>query len=123
MSRQHTKDDRTDAVQKALGKRIKELRRIANFNQETLGAKIELSSRTLSEYERGNCLPSMNTLIRLADALETPLEDLFHFDELAPHDTEARRAKRDLARAVASMDATTIRLVTQIARLLTRHRR
>ncbi|MBI4689076.1 MAG: helix-turn-helix transcriptional regulator, partial [Nitrospirae bacterium] len=62
---------------KVIGLRIKELRRAKNMSQEKLSEKIGISSKYLSSIERGKGNPSLDTVIKLALALDVELSDVF----------------------------------------------
>ena len=60
-----------------LGSRIKELRKRKGFTQEQLSEKMEINSKYLSSIERGNENPTLNTLIKLSEALEVDSGEIF----------------------------------------------
>jgi len=53
------------------------LRRNAGLTQEKLAIKIGRTAEAISNIERGKSLPTLETLIALAQALELPLRDFF----------------------------------------------
>lgn len=105
------------SVVKEVGKKIRQLRhsRIGErLTQEELAQKARISVSFLSMIERGERAPHLETLWRIASALEVPLVDLFHGDLSGNHqviepvlrplvDTCRRYSlgKRDLDRLVA----------------------
>lgn len=62
---------------KELGERIRNIRRSAGFTQEKLGEKADLSYKYISELERGQVNVSIDSLIRIADAVGVKIGDLF----------------------------------------------
>jgi transcriptional regulator with XRE-family HTH domain len=66
-------------VEKALGKRIAELRKATGLSQETLAAKARYSTEFISLVERGLNSPSVAGLARIAKALNVEIKDLFDF--------------------------------------------
>lgn len=60
-----------------IGKKIKELRSVAGFTQETLGTMIGVSEKVISKWENGTTLPSVEILPSLADAFKINIDDLF----------------------------------------------
>ena len=64
-------------VRKALGIRIKELRLAAGRTQAQLAEALEVQTETISRLERGHSLPSVETMLRIAKALDTDLSRLF----------------------------------------------
>ncbi|MEM7505565.1 MAG: helix-turn-helix transcriptional regulator [Pseudomonadota bacterium] len=57
--------------------RIREIRKNQNMNQETLAAKIGMSQSNISEIENGIHNPTLQTLARIAHALNCELSELF----------------------------------------------
>jgi len=60
-----------------LGCVIKQLRIQRGLTQEHLAEKASLHRTYLSDIERGARNPSLETLVRLATALQTSLEEIF----------------------------------------------
>lgn len=65
----------------ALGAHIRSLRRASKISQEELGFKASISAAHLGQIERGIKNPTVETLGKIAAALDIPLRDLFSFDE------------------------------------------
>ncbi len=59
-----------------LGGRIREARRNAGLSQEKLAEQIGVSRQAVTKWEAGQAAPSTENLLRLAEALHTPLETL-----------------------------------------------
>jgi transcriptional regulator with XRE-family HTH domain len=71
------------SVVKEVGKKIRQLRlsRVGpRMTQEALSEKARISVSFLSMIERGERSPHLETLAKIASALEVPLADLFHGD-------------------------------------------
>ena len=64
-------------VKALVGKRIKSLRQARKTTQEALAEKMGISAKYLSSIERGQENPTLDTLIKLADALKVELEEIF----------------------------------------------
>lgn len=60
-----------------LGKRIRHLRKIAQYTQEELGENSGLSYKFIGEIERGEVNPSLDSLSGIARALKINVRDLF----------------------------------------------
>jgi transcriptional regulator with XRE-family HTH domain len=60
-----------------IGHAIHTIRRQKGLTQETLAVAIGTDSGYLSRIENGNRQPSLDLLIRLAEALQTPLSSIF----------------------------------------------
>ena len=57
-------------------KNLKLLRQKKNITQVRLSVAVEVSQETISAYESGKALPSADTLIKIADFLETSVDYL-----------------------------------------------
>lgn len=73
--------------------RIRELRLTRNLSQRDLAVKAGISPALVSQVERGVTDPSLETLRRLARALDTPIFDLLHTGD-APTPSIVRRGDR-----------------------------
>lgn len=70
-------------VVKEVGKKIRHLRTSRfgpRMTQEDLAEKAEISVSFLSMIERGERAPHLETVAKLASALQVPLTELFSFD-------------------------------------------
>jgi len=78
-----------------LGRRIRIIRKAKGWTQEQLGSKADISYKFIGEIERGQQNPSFDTLVKIADALEIELFDLFRFEQGITNrkDIEARLTK------------------------------
>ncbi|WP_051182915.1 helix-turn-helix domain-containing protein [Desulfocurvibacter africanus] len=68
-------------IQKALAERVRQLRKRAKFTQEALAERAELSIQHISDLERGRGNPTLQSLERLATALDVRLWDLIEVGE------------------------------------------
>lgn len=59
-----------------LGDRIKELRKERGWSQDELAAKAGSDARGISRYENGRITPSLDALVRIAEALNVSLDHL-----------------------------------------------
>ena len=67
------------SVKELIGRRIKEARQAKGLSQEALSEKIGMSAKYLSSVERGKENPTLDTLVKLADALEIETSELFNY--------------------------------------------
>lgn len=65
---------------KLLGKRIRELRKRRNINQERLAELIGVEPATISNIENGKNYPSMINLENIMNALGVTFLDVFDFE-------------------------------------------
>ncbi len=68
-------------VRKELGSKLKEIRKIKGFTQEVLAEKSNLNYKYLGELERGKVNVSLDSLLRISQALEINIGDLFRRKE------------------------------------------
>lgn len=68
----------------ALGSHIRQLRHQKKVSQEELGFKASISAAHLGQIERGQKKPTVETLGRIAAALNISVSELFHFDAPVP---------------------------------------
>ena len=71
---------KSETPQILLGRRIRSLRNTRGWTQEQLGAEAGINYKFLGEIERGQQNPSFNVLIKIADALEVDLMELFRLE-------------------------------------------
>ena len=62
-----------------LGERVKYFRQLSKFTQAQLAEKADLSVNYVSEIETGMASPTLKTLLKLAQALNVEIEELFNF--------------------------------------------
>ena len=62
---------------KAFGKQLQLYRERAGYSQEALAEQIECSTIFISYIERGEKSPSLDTLVKLANALDISVDILF----------------------------------------------
>ena len=70
-------------ARKILGLRIRALRKAAGMTQEELGDKSSLNYKFIGELERGRVNVSLDSLVKLADALEVKPASFFPSDNAA----------------------------------------
>jgi len=64
------------SIRKALGQRIKQLRKQKGWTQKELANQIEASHAQLNKYESGQNSPPLDRLILLAEVLDTSVDFL-----------------------------------------------
>lgn len=71
--------------------KIKEFRKELQISQQELADRIKTSQRNISNWENGDFEPDCETILRLADALDVTVDELFGREEL---NCEERKSKR-----------------------------
>ncbi len=64
-----------------LGKNIQKYRKLNKITQEKLAEIIDLEINSISSIERGKYFPSPDNLVKIANALNVSISDLFCFKE------------------------------------------
>jgi len=68
-------------LKERFGNRLQTLRNNAEMTQEELADKIGLTIESISNIERGIFGPKFDNLQKIADALNTPVMNLFDFEQ------------------------------------------
>ena len=72
----------TNNIKKLLGRRIHELRKSKNLTQEELAEKIGIGTPNISYFETGRFSPAIETLEKIAKALDVEIYELYMFNPL-----------------------------------------
>ncbi len=99
-----------------LGARIKELRKARQLSQEQLSEKINIDSKHLSRIEVGKSYPSLDTLEKIAKALNVEIKDLFEF----MHQVRNKELTKNISKLLKEADEKKQRLVLKIIRAIVR---
>ncbi|NBK79722.1 XRE family transcriptional regulator [bacterium D16-76] len=75
-------DVQRENIMKALGERIRSIRHKLSISQEELAFRAKLNSAYLGQVERGLRCPTIDTLCRIALALEITPADLLRSEDL-----------------------------------------
>ena len=78
-------------VKVLLGSRIRSLRNMKGWTQQELGEQADVNYKFVGEIERGQQNPSFAVLVKIADALEVELPEMFRFDQEALSRNEIER--------------------------------
>jgi transcriptional regulator with XRE-family HTH domain len=82
---------RGNPIAARVGENVATARMRADLSQEELGVMASLHRTEISLIERGTRLPRIDTMIKLAGALEVPLEALIEGIEWSPGSTTLGR--------------------------------
>lgn len=64
-----------------LGNRIKELREVRHFSQVELAEAMHVSKQSISNWENGNILPSVEMVVKLAEFFSVSTDYLLGLDD------------------------------------------
>ncbi len=65
---------------KAIGKRLRELRKAKDLSQEHLAWKADSELSQLSRMERGIVNARLSQILKITEALDVPVKELFDFE-------------------------------------------
>ncbi len=68
-----------DNIKELLGKKIRELRKAKKYTQEQLAEKVDIGTPNISYFETGKYSPSIETLEKIAKALDVEIYELYMF--------------------------------------------
>ncbi len=88
----------------AIGKRIKKRREERQLTQEQLAEQLHVTRQAVSNWENAKTQPDIDTLLRLAEVLELPAEELLYGekrDGSAISDSSLDHAKKGIGFGVA----------------------
>jgi len=101
---------------KLFGKRIKELRESKNFTQEKFAEIIEIQSRQLSRIETGKNFTTIDTLEKMAKALDVEIKDLFAFK----HQKNKKLLISDIINMLDNTDEKNVKLIYKLVQAVLR---
>ncbi|MDD3662129.1 MAG: helix-turn-helix transcriptional regulator [Candidatus Dojkabacteria bacterium] len=87
-----------------IGKKIKKAREEQGISQKDLGMSLGLSDKAVSAYEASRTIPPLETLIRIAEELNKPI-DYFIKENAPDYKVESR---------IATMEQTVSKLLNEI---------
>ncbi|MEJ0063287.1 MAG: helix-turn-helix transcriptional regulator [Alphaproteobacteria bacterium] len=109
---------REKKLNRQLGQRVKQLRRLKGLTQEELADAINRSVDTVSNIERGFSSTRLDTVAQLAKVLSVTLPEMFDFPSAQEKGQEKGKAHRKeidrLTRLLVSCPANRLPTVTKI---------
>ncbi|MGQ0507976.1 MAG: helix-turn-helix domain-containing protein [Myxococcaceae bacterium] len=105
-------------VERKLGRRIADHRKLAKLTQAELAEKVGVATETISRLERGAAIPSLARLESVAAALGVELHDLFRFRDQS---TSKDRLIDQLVSLVRTRSAGDIEVVRDVAARVLSH--
>lgn len=84
-----------------IGQKIKKIRKEKNITQRELGERMGISQQQIAQYENGKLKPKLETIGRIADALEISRNTLY--DAIDTHE-KSDLLKNDLIELIKSMN-------------------
>ena len=99
-----------------LGKRIREIRKSQGLSQERLAERAGISAQYVSNIERGKENPTLDLLLRLADALKVSLGQMCDFETV--EDMNQRKMRSSIGAILQKADPDRLRLALKLLRSL-----
>lgn len=103
-------------LKKLLGARIKELRKASHLSQERLSEMIGKDAKHISRIEVGGSYPSLDTLEKIAHALDSEMKDFFEFSHLADFKT----INNDIVKMIRKADEEKRKLIARLIKAVIR---
>jgi len=104
-------------LQEIIGVRIRALRNDRGWTQEELGARADLDFTTIGGAERGEKSLSLNSLARVADALEVEIAWLVRPEVSRKGQAESEELIEELLAAVRDLTPRQLRHVLELVRV------
>jgi len=108
-------ENRDQKIKELLGSRIRTLRNIKKWSQQDLGERADINYKFLGEIERGQQNPSFHVLVKIADALEVELPELFRFEQ---ETTDRKELIEKLNEIIKSLNDEDLRQVFLMLKIL-----
>ncbi len=90
--------DSAKATNRALGKRLAQLRKMRGHSQQELARRVGAVQVVISDYEHGKLRLSAEMALRFASALDVPIQELLHPSKPLPVEPPNRPSRRLLRR-------------------------
>lgn len=97
-----------------IGQRIKKLRRSKGFSQERLAEIMGISPKYLSNIERGKENPTLDMFIKLANALNVEVAEVFNYS----YEQSSKELRQVVMGLLKDGDENQLRLITRIAKAI-----
>ena len=104
-------------LQQVIGARMRALRKKKQWTQEELGARAELDFTTIGGAERGEKSLSLNSLARVAQALEVDLAWLVRQEESETGEPESEELLEELLGLVRDLPPKELRHILQLVKV------
>lgn len=89
-------DNQKREVTLAVGQRIKYFRHMRSISQESLALRANINPAYFGQVERGLKCPTIDTLYKIANALEVPLSELLRIDVFPNYAKDCNQKVNDL---------------------------
>lgn len=100
---------------KLIGLRLQAIRVASKMTQAKFGELIDRTSEAVSNLERGNSLPSVETLMRMSEALNRPLGEMFAaLDDTGATDPRRARLEAEIAEKARGLSLRDLKIIAKL---------
>ena len=103
-------------IKELIGARIKSIRDAKGMTQERLAEVMDINSKYLSNIERGKENPTLDMLIKLANALEVEMWEMFDFG----HEVSLKELRETMSSFLKELDDEKLRMAVKLLRAVVR---
>ncbi|MGN0549453.1 MAG: helix-turn-helix domain-containing protein [Acutalibacteraceae bacterium] len=107
-----------EEIKKVFGTRLTEARKLCGITQLTLAEKINYSDKAVSKWERGESLPDVFTIMRIADTLGVTMSYLLGEEDKPRTPENSRKNRRSIAVFVPLVSALGIYFIASVLFLI-----
>ena len=112
-------DDQKREITMAVAARIKYFRHVRDFSQEDLALRANINPAYFGQVERGLKCPTIDTLYKIARALDVPLPELLRTDALSTSSADnSIRMREILSRVPDEKMENVLNVIENIVELL-----
>jgi transcriptional regulator with XRE-family HTH domain len=101
-------------TKRLIGLRIKELRKHKELSQEKLADLMNISPKYLSNIERGKENPTLDTFMKIANALHMELSEIFNYSQ----EQSSKELRKMIADSMKGSDKKQLKLFAEIAKAI-----
>ncbi len=88
-----------------VGEKIKSIRKLKKISQQELGNMLGVSQAMIAQYENGKRIPKIETLIKIAEALECEVSDIDENITVHRHTVKLEPTPEDIERYKKNAEA------------------
>lgn len=101
------------STKELIGVRLKRLRQGRRLSQEALAEKVRISPKYVSSIERGKENPTLDIIIKLANALGVEMEEIF---AISHEESNPKKLRESVNRLLKEADGEKLRMVAKFLR-------
>ena len=99
---------------KCLGKNLRKYRKRAKLTQEALAEKVDRSNSHIGQIENGRGIPSLNTVVEIANVLGVTVDQLIISDSRYPELTYLKEFDETLQRMPVPVRRTACQMIQEL---------